>query len=552
MNVFHSIRWRLQAWHGLMLLVVLTAFGFTAYYLVFDNRMRRVDQELQKRAGPFVVFMNRGPGRFRPGEFRPGERRADLERADEFAPLDDGNPAAQELRPPRPPPDDRGGPPDRVEGPRQDSRFDDRRFDQRRPDNLRIPFINNPPIPPESQNLFGTTPNGSYYFAILNAEREEVRRSTNAPASIPLPSNVASFTNAQTRIREGHRELIQATRRGTVIVVGHDISTDLAELNRLAWLLVAAGGGVLVMGLAGGWWLATRAIAPISDISATAVKIADGNLDERINTSSTDNEFGQLAQVLNNTFDRLQTSFARQVQFTADASHELRTPVSVILSQTQSTLKRPRTPEEYRETIESCQRSAARMRQLIESLLALARLDSGDVSDDHTSCELDRVVHDSVGLLRSISAEQDIRLETNLSPVRCLGNAGQLAQVVTNLISNAIYYNKPGGEVRVSLSMSGSNACLEVSDTGIGIAPDDLPHVFERFYRADKSRSHAQGRTGLGLAITKAIVERHHGSISVNSQPGIGSTFVVLLPGQPSPGSPQWVAEQKEPAGAIG
>ncbi len=531
MNVFQSIRWRLQAWHGLMLFIVLMAFGFTAYYLVFDNRMRRVDQELQRRALPFIAVLNRfsqpgdrGPGRFRPGEPRYGERRDEGGMPPQYGPM-------PEPRSPRPPGDDRDQPGQRMDGPRPEPRPDERRPDGRRPEGFRFIFSNVPPGPPDFQELFGPNADGHYYFIVLNPEGEEIRRSTNAPAVIPLPENTQSLTNALTRIREGHRELIQSTRRGHTIVVGHDITPDLVELKRLAWMLAGAGGGVLLLGLAGGWWLATRAIAPISDISATAVKIADGNMDERISTRDTDSEFGQLARVLNRTFDRLQAAFARQVQFTADASHELRTPVSVILSQTQSTLRRERSVEEYKETIQSCQRSALRMRQLIESLLALARVDSEDEVHDQSECELNHVVAEAVEMVRSLASEQNVTLETDLAAVRCHGNAGQLAQVVTNLVSNAIHYNKPGGSVNISLSHEGGLARLRVADTGIGIAASDLPHVFDRFYRADKARSNAQGRTGLGLAITRAIVKRHGGTIAVESEPGKGSTFTVMLPG---------------------
>lgn len=537
-NPFQSIRWRLQAWHGLMLLLVLAAFGATAWYLVRDNRLRRVDAELQRHAFPMIGMLNRfggppgdrGPGRFRPGgpdeqRFLEGKRgggmftndvRPEEERRRE-APRPPETGPETEPKPERPRPE--GGRPDWW-----------RSGDARGPEGFRMVFVGNFPLPPDVQRAFDDTGPGGYYFVIWSPEREELRRSTNAPLEIPIPEVTASETEGRFRTRAGFREFAQVTRRGSLVLVGHDITPDLAELNQLAWLLAAAGGGVLALGLAGGWWLSTRAIAPIAVISGTANKIAGGNLAERINVKETDSELGQLAKVLNTTFDRLQAAFERQIRFTADASHELRTPVSVVLSQTQTALKRERAPAEYRETIESCQRAAQRMRQLVESLLMLARLDSGEASAIHEPCHLDRVTAEAVELLKPLATEQDVKLHIELAPAQCRGDASQLAQAVTNLVSNAIYYNKPGGEVRVRVAADKDSVSLTVADTGVGISAEDLPHIFERFYRADKSRTRAQGRTGLGLAITEAIVKSHRGAITVTSEPGKGSAFTVRLP----------------------
>jgi two-component system, OmpR family, sensor kinase len=544
--LFKSIRWRLQAWHGLMLLVVLAAFGFTAYYLVFDNRMRRVDAELQRRALPFVAMMNRfGPGdgpagRFRRGPGGPGGPPGGQRPPEDRPPVENYRPSFEggEDEPPRPLPgaDPRRPDPRWFEGRNPDGarppdgmRADGRGPDGRGPEGFRGPpgvF----PFPPEMLRSFEETGAGGYYFVIWSPENEELRRSTNAPAMATPPALTAAPDASLARTHAGHREFVQRTRRGAIVLTGHDITPDLAELNQLAWLLAAAGGGVLLLGLAGGWWLSTRAIRPIEDISSTAVKIAGGDLDQRINVTDADSELGQLAKVLNNTFDRLEKSFARQVQFTADASHELRTPVSVVLSQTQTALKRERTSGEYRDTIAACQRAARRMQQLVESLLTLARLDAGTRDLIREPCELDHIAADAVDLLQPLVNEQNLKLTTKLETARCSGDAQQLSQVVTNLVSNAIHYNRTGGEVGVEVTMDGSSALLRVTDTGHGIAAEDLPHIFERFYRADKSRSRSEGHTGLGLAITKAIVEAHGGTIVVRSEEGKGSTFEVRLP----------------------
>jgi heavy metal sensor kinase len=288
---------------------------------------------------------------------------------------------------------------------------------------------------------------------------------------------------------------------------------------------------VLVLGLAGGWWVSTRALSPIAAISAAAARISTGDLAQRIQTADTSSELGNLARVLNDTFARLQASFERQARFTADASHELRTPVSVVLTQTQSALARERPAAEYRESLAACQRAAQRMRRLTESLLTLARLDSGEAATTREPCNLDRLANDVTELLRPIAEEQKVSLEVESTPTRCEGNVEQLGQIVTNLVSNAIRYNRPGGSVRVKVAVEPDAAVLTVSDTGQGIAAEDLPHVFERFYRADNSRNRrAGGGAGLGLAICKAIADAHHAALEVASTQGGGSTFSLRIP----------------------
>jgi len=285
---------------------------------------------------------------------------------------------------------------------------------------------------------------------------------------------------------------------------------------------------MLFIGLFTGWFISSRAIKPINDISAAALKISAGDLSQRISTNETESELGQLAGVLNATFGRLETAFAQQQQFTSDAAHELRTPVSVLLTQTQGTLNRERSAAEYRETVEACQRAAQRMRRLIESLLELARLDAGQEQFKRLPFDFSKIVRDCAALVQPLAEERNVNIHADLAVVECTGDSERLAQVVTNLLMNAIQYNQPAGQVRVSLESRDGTAVLAVADTGPGISPEDLPRVFERFYRADKSRS--TGGNGLGLAISKAIVEVHGGTLEATSNPGAGTTFTVRLP----------------------
>ena len=362
-----------------------------------------------------------------------------------------------------------------------------------------------------------------YYFVIWMQGPKPIAASANAPAGVPKPDGRDSVT----RLRGDFRESFLFAAPVNCVLVGRSIATEQSELQRLAAVLATVGAGVLLAGLGGGWWLASRAIRPVEEISAAAAKIAAGDLAQRISTADTDSELGRLAVVLNSTFARLQGSFDQQARFTADAAHDLRTPVSVILTQTQSALARDRPAAEYRETLEACQRAAQRMRRLIESLLELARLDAREEPLSRTACDLATIAGECVELLRPLATARGIRFLTDLSPVACHGDPERLAQVVTNLLSNAIDYNRDAGEVRISTRGENGTAELVIADTGIGIPAEDLPHIFTRFHRANKART--GGHTGLGLAIAQAIVQAHGGAIEAASEPGKGATFTVRL-----------------------
>jgi heavy metal sensor kinase len=307
------------------------------------------------------------------------------------------------------------------------------------------------------------------------------------------------------------------------------VAKERAELTRFAWQLGAGGVAVLAVGLAGGWLASARILRPIADISATASAISATNLSERIEVAKVDRELAGLAQVLNATFDGLEAAFDRQARFTADASHELRTPLTVLRTQAQLALSRPRSAEEYRKSIEECLRAAERMTALVEGLLTLARADAGKLDLRHESVDLKQVTADAVSQLRPLADGLTINVSTKLSPAQVQGDPGRLGQVVTNLVANAIRYNRPGGQVRVRLAVGDGTAVLSVEDGGYGIPDADQPHIFERFYRVSKDRSRLSGGSGLGLAISKSIVEAHGGAITFTSTVDKGTTFEVRL-----------------------
>ena len=376
-----------------------------------------------------------------------------------------------------------------------------------------------------------TAPSGFYYMAWIRAfDTASDLQSSNAPVNIPLPERAGTDTSTHLRTRDTFREAWHYTEMGDCVLVGKSVLADLEATQEFALWLVLGGLAVLLLGVVGIWWLAGHALKPVQAISATATRISAGNLTERINVSTTDNELGELAQTLNSTFARLDASFAQQKQFTADASHELRTPLAVMISEAQTTLTRPRSEKEYRETIETCLATAQQMRKLTEALLELARYDSGIETLPRSAVDLATVAAEVVKLVRPLATERKLEIITELAPAPALGAADRLSQVITNLLSNAIEYSKPGGRIRVTTRKQENEVFLTVQDQGAGIAAEDLPHIFKRFHRADQSRSRANGHSGLGLSICQSIVEAHGGEIAVASQLGEGATFTICLP----------------------
>jgi two-component system OmpR family sensor kinase len=482
-----SIRWRLLSWLAFLLTCILIGFGVTAYQLHRINQLKQIDETLERR----VVALSgdvRGRGAFgRPPSRPPSEPSP----SHESPPLD-----SRMVR----------GPPEMRSGPRQ----------------VRLS--------PQTTSLFEEKDGAAFYYMIWSRGGSLLKNADNVPTNLPLPERVGADTRPHARTRDHFREVYHFTELGDCILAGRSLAADWKALNRFAAWLIAAGGLVLGIGLGGGWIIATRAIRPVHEITAAASRISAGNLAERINARDTDSELGHLAAVLNSTFARLEAAFAEQKQFTADASHELRTPLAVIISETQTTLARERSASEYRETVEACLETAQQMRRLTESLLELARFDAGQETMQRNPFDLAETTRSCINLVRPLAVARGIQIQGDLSPLEVRGDADRVGQVITNLLTNAIQYNHANGEVRVATQVEAGLGCIKVTDTGQGIPAGDLPHVFERFYRGDKSRGRAEGRTGLGLAICKSIVEAHGGSIAVSSTVGEGTTFIVQLP----------------------
>ncbi|MGE3316929.1 MAG: sensor histidine kinase [Planctomycetaceae bacterium] len=525
--MFRSIRGSLQAWHAAILATVLAVFGFVVYHLQRQATFQQIDAELHRTAELVAAGLRRPPTnrvRQRDGQ-RPDQSRSQNELASTAgprAPIEALRPSEQRLSTPAA----NEAAPRRAGGPQVDAAAVARRDERPEP---RLELSN------ELLELFDGETETHYYFVIWRGEDRILHKSLYAQ-DVPLPvvKNERGDPPIRTvRQRGEFREAILEYWFGTNILVGRSLDNDFAALHRTGLLLVMSGVGVLVAGLVGGRWISGRAIQPIATISATAAEISASNLSRRIDVQETESELNSLAQTLNQMFDRLETGFEQQIRFTADASHELRTPVAVILTNAELALSRNRPPEELRETIEVCRRSAIRMRGLVEALLTLARFDSGELRLEKRSFDLSHVAAECVALLRPLAERRRILIRAELPSTIVSADSDRVTQVLTNLLSNAIRYNRDGGRVDIRIRSTESQVIVTIADNGIGIAPDHLPHIFERFYRIDKARSREEGGTGLGLAICKSIVDAHGGEISVTSDGSTGATFEFRLPKRP-------------------
>lgn len=380
---------------------------------------------------------------------------------------------------------------------------------------------------------------GGDLFQVCDAQGQWLYRSVplenlNVPIQTPYSLRTALLEdrNLNGNVLRFYSQAITVNGKPYTVQVASLMNEGLGALERFRLLLILATPVLLLAATAGGYFLSTRALAPVDAISRAAQRINIENLTDRLDVPRTGDQLQRLSETLNATFLRLEGSVRRIKQFTADASHELRAPISLIRTTAEVAVQRNRPASDYREALDDILHEAERTSQVVDSLMLLARADSGAEVLDLQPVDARLIVKDAAEQGEKLARSKGLRfeLETPAAAVNVKADADALRRVFLILIDNAVKYTPVGGIVKVQIGASGGFAVASVSDTGIGIAEDDMLHVFDRFWRADKVRSRAAGGAGLGLSIARWIVDQHHGTLSAESGQGQGSVFRISVP----------------------
>ena len=368
----------------------------------------------------------------------------------------------------------------------------------------------------------------------LNASPNQVFNTNTSKKAVAAAASKGKPNQAETaNAPNGWRYITVPLSYANDTVVGqiaYPAAQDVRQVEALKQILVYVAGALLLISAAGGWVLSGRALKPVDEITRRARQITAHDLSQRLGIKQED-ELGRMAATFDDMIGRLEEAFERQKRFASDASHELRTPLTVMQSEVSLALARPRSSDEYRETLVSMDEEVSRLSTIVSDLLTLTRVDVDPAGIQHKPVALDELLESLSARVGVIAAERDIAVRAErLDPVTVAGDSTRLRQLFTNLLDNAVNYTRDGGHVTVTVERTAEGARVRVADTGIGIAAADLPHIFERFYRADGARAQNAQGTGLGLAISRSVAQAHHGHIDVVSELGGGTTFTVILP----------------------
>jgi heavy metal sensor kinase len=381
---------------------------------------------------------------------------------------------------------------------------------------------------------------GGDLFQVCDAEGQWLYRSVpleNANTAIQLPAALSSprFDDAQVdrHALRFYAQRVMANGKPYTVQVATPVNEAYEALDRFRDILLLAAPLLLLLASVGGYWLSSRALTPVDGIAKAAQRISIENLDERLAVPETGDQLQRLSETLNAMLSRLASSVRRMKQFTGDASHELRAPVSLIRTTAEVAVqRRDRPAEEYLQALDEILEESVRTSQMVDSLMLLARADSGrEVIEPHRAdiCSIARgAAEQGEKLMRN--RDLDFSVHVPIQPVWVQADTDSLRRAILILLDNAAKYTPAGGSVLLQVDNCEGFAIASVSDTGIGIAEGDIGHIFDRFWRADKARSREQGGAGLGLSIAKWIAEMHQGFIEVQSEPGKGSTFNLHIP----------------------
>ena len=396
------------------------------------------------------------------------------------------------------------------------------------------------------RRFFGFSPLDRYFRMLDPRGRRDPRRSEPRSEQLPLgeealrnaAQGVATFETVEGLEKYPVRILTAPVMEGgrlvNLIQVGTSLQNVLETLVRFLIVMAVLLPAGLALAVSGGLMLARRALKPVDRMIEAARHIGAEHLAERVQETGAGDELDRLSKTLNEMLERLDAAFRQIRQFSADASHELQTPLTILKGELEVGLRASRSPEEYREILGSSLEEVDRIDRLVDGLLMLHRAEAGVLRMDRREVPLDRLLEDVARQLKVLADDRAIELILDAAePVAVQGDFERLRRMLLNLAENAVKYTGPGGRVRLSLKREGDRATIAVSDTGLGIPEEERERIFEPFYRAQDARSMAERGTGLGLSIARSIAAAHGGSIRVESEPGRGSTFTVLLECRP-------------------
>ncbi|MHB8216063.1 MAG: sensor histidine kinase [Candidatus Sulfotelmatobacter sp.] len=377
------------------------------------------------------------------------------------------------------------------------------------------------------------------YLQISEASGNSIYRSQfleEHPLPQPVPDQLTK-PRYETRRLGRHRfrvvsQKMDVNGRVYIVQIGHPLHEEIETLDAFRNYLLWFAPLLLLGASAAGYWLSRRALAPVDALARTARTISGHNLSSRLEQLHTGDELQRLSDTLNEMLARIESAFLRITEFTADASHELRTPIALVHTEAELALRRSRDESEYREALQHILVEADRTAKLIDELLALARADSGSEALSIRSLDLLTLLTESASKWAQVAPLRNLQFEERLGVkvLPAMGDKNALRRVIDILLDNAFKYTPAPGKVTLSAEANEGHVAVSIEDTGVGIAPEDQARIFERFYRVDKARSRELGGAGLGLAIAQWIVQLHKGSITVKSELGRGSTFRVELP----------------------
>ena len=355
----------------------------------------------------------------------------------------------------------------------------------------------------------------------------------NASQGLPTFETHASAGSYPVRVLT--MPVIEAGRVSNLVQVGMSLENMYKTRRRFILIMVSVLPLGLLLAGGGGWLLARRALKPVDRMTQTAQRISGEHLDERLQETESGDELDRLAKTLNDMLGRLDATFHQMRQFSADASHELQTPLTILKGEMEVALRMPRSPEEYQRVLKSGLEEIDRINHLVEGLLLLARADAGVLRLDLQPVELKKLLQEICEQMKMVAEDHSINLYPSLQePVSVHGDREHLRRLLLNLVDNAIKYTPAGGKVTLALHSDNDWASLMIADTGIGLSKDEQQRIFSRFHRATETRSRNERGVGLGLSIARSIAEAHGGRIDVESTPGQGSTFTIHLPANPS------------------